>query len=98
MGNTRTRSSARVVSATTAAKNFGTLIDRVREERAAYVVERSGSAVVLISPAPGKRCSVAGLVELLRAYTSHDAAYAAAVKKGVAALNRPAVPENRWEP
>ena len=44
-------SSARVVTATEAAKNFGSIIDRVREDRAVYVVERGGTPVAEIGPA-----------------------------------------------
>ena len=40
------------VSATEAAKNFGRLIDRVRETRATYVVERGGTPVATVSPGP----------------------------------------------
>jgi len=32
----------RTVSASEAAKNFGALVDRVREERAEYIIERAG--------------------------------------------------------
>ena len=38
----------RTVSATYAARNFASLVNRVREERAAYVVERSGKPVAEI--------------------------------------------------
>jgi prevent-host-death family protein len=38
------------VSATEAAKNFGWLVDRVREEQATYVVERGGTPVARIAP------------------------------------------------
>jgi hypothetical protein len=39
----RHRSRAGSVSATDAAKNFGRLVNRVREERATYIVERGGT-------------------------------------------------------
>ena len=43
-------SGARVVTATDAAKNFGAIVDRVREDRAVYVVERGGTPVAQIGP------------------------------------------------
>jgi hypothetical protein len=38
------------VSATEAAKNFGGIVDRVREHAAIYLVERSGTPVAEIRP------------------------------------------------
>lgn len=90
--------SSRVISATRAAKSFGSLVDRVREEQAEYVVERGGRPVARIVPAAGVRgCTVADLIVFLRAGPRADAEYLTAVEKGVAFLNRPAVPEDRWE-
>lgn len=85
-----------MISATDAAKNFGALIERVRTERAEYVVERSGTAAVVISPAGAHRCTGADLVELLRTRTRPGEEYLKAVESGVAALNKPSIPHNRW--
>jgi antitoxin (DNA-binding transcriptional repressor) of toxin-antitoxin stability system len=86
-----------VISATEAAKNFGRLIDRVRTEHAEYLVERSGTAVARISPVPLARCTGADFVNWLRSHPRQDDAYLKAVEAGIKALNRPAIPENRWE-
>lgn len=86
----------RVISSTAASKNFGRLIEHVRTERAEYVVERGGAPAVRIVPAAAHRCSAADLVELLKSLGRPDEAYLEAVESGVATLNRPSVPENRW--
>lgn len=91
------RVNPRVVSSTSAAKNFGALVERVRTERAEYIVEKAGVPVARISPAATSLCSMADLVDLLRHLGPPDPLYVAAVKKGIAALNKPAIPENRWE-
>ncbi len=80
------------VSATEAAKNFGTLVDRVREERAIYVVERGGQAVAEISPVTTKRCTVSDLSQLVKELGSFDKEFASHVRDGIAAFN---VPEQR---
>ena len=85
----------RAISATDAAKQFGRLVDRVREERAVYVIERGGRPVAEIGPA-AQACTVRDLVAFLRARHRLDEAYARAVEAGIAVMNRPAVPEDRW--
>jgi prevent-host-death family protein len=87
----------RTISASEAAKNFGALVDRVRSERAEYVVERGGSPAVRVVPAALERCSTAEFVDLIRSLARADEAYLKAVETGVKKLNKPAVPENRWE-
>ena len=88
---------ARVISATSAAKTFGALIEHVRSDRAEYIVERGGAPAVRIVPVATHRCSTSDLVDLLKTMGRADEAYLKAVEAGVAALNRPAVPEDRWE-
>ncbi len=87
----------RVVSASEAAKNFGALVERVREARATYVVERSGVPVVEINPVVRTRTTVADLVRSLRAPERLDESYLAEVERGIALLNEPTVPAGRWE-
>ena len=87
----------RTISATTAAKSFGSLIDHVRSERAEYVVERGGSAAVRIVPVSVSRCTGGDLIRIVRELGSVDREYLQAVESGVAALNKPSVPKNRWE-
>jgi hypothetical protein len=77
------------VTATEAAKNFGTLVDRVREERAFYVVERGGQEVAEIGPVSTKRCTVADLSRLLKELGPVDDEFARDVRDGVAAFNLP---------
>ena len=92
-------SGARVVTATDAAKNFGAIVDRVREDRAVYVVERGGTPVAQIGPVQHRTFTVRDFVELLRSGSMPRASeeYCQAVEEGVAFCNRPEVPENPWE-
>jgi prevent-host-death family protein len=87
----------RVVTASEAAKNFGGLVDKVREERAVYVVERAGTPVVRIAPVDPPTATVADLVDLLRGPDRLDERYLREVEHGVAFLNQPAFPATRWE-
>jgi hypothetical protein len=88
---------ARTISATSAAKTFGRLIEHVRSERAEYIVERSGAAAVRIVPAAASRCTVADFVRLMKSLPKADETYLKAVESGIIALNKPSVPENRWD-
>ena len=87
---------SRRVTATAAAKNFGALIDRVRSERAEYMVERDGVPVVRITAATA-RCSLGELVEFFKTRRAVGERYLKAVERGIADLNEPAIPENPWE-
>jgi hypothetical protein len=87
----------RMISATDAAKSFGKLIEHVRSERAEYIVERSGTAAVRIVPASASRCTGADLVRLFKTLVKADEAYLAAVESGISILNKPSVPDNRWD-
>ena len=90
---------SRVVSATEAAKNFGEVLARVREERAIYVVERHGKPVAQISPVEERAFTGADFVELVRSTSDPSAGseYACAVEEGIAFLNRAEVPKSPWE-
>ena len=92
-------SGARVVTATETAKNFGAIVDRVREDRAVYVVERGGKPVAEIGPV-AKTVTVRDFVEIVRSGSvpSPGDEYLEAVEEGIASWNRLEVPENRWEP
>ncbi|MDE2654276.1 MAG: type II toxin-antitoxin system Phd/YefM family antitoxin [Gemmatimonadetes bacterium] len=89
----------RVVSATEAAKNFGEVLARVREERAVYVVERRGKPVAEIRPVEERAFTGADFLELVRATSDPSAGpeYACAVETGIAFLNRAEVPKSPWE-
>jgi antitoxin (DNA-binding transcriptional repressor) of toxin-antitoxin stability system len=86
------------VTATEAAKNFGALVDRVREAGAAYVVERQGRAIARISPITERRCTLAMLARWFDDRTVVPGEYAAAVVDHVRASNRARVPKARWQP
>ncbi len=88
-----------VVTATHAAKNFGSILSRVREEGATYVVERSGTPVAEIGPVEHQVFTLGDFAELVRAAIrrSADEEYLRAVEEGVAFLNRPEIPESPWE-
>ena len=92
-----TSSGARVVTATETAKNFGSIIDRVREERAVYVVERGGTPVAEIGPV-AKTVTVRDFAELIRSGSIPVAGeeYLKAVEEGVAFWNREEVPRHPW--
>lgn len=84
------------ISATDAAKTFGRLVDRVREERAVYVIERGGTPVAEIGPVAAASCTMADLVGVLRARAPLDEAYLREVESGVKAWNKPSVPRDQW--
>lgn len=94
---TNRRASRQRVSATEAAKNFGRLVDAVRESHAEYVVERGGVGVVRILPVTGHACSGRDLVNLLRSAPAVDPAFGREVEAGRARTNRPVIPANPWE-
>jgi antitoxin (DNA-binding transcriptional repressor) of toxin-antitoxin stability system len=86
------------IAATEAAKNFGRLVDRVREKGATYVIERGGKSVAQIGPVP-PTMTVADFVAWLRRpnRTRASGEYLGAVEKAVAKTNRPRVPDDPWE-
>ncbi|HJN44087.1 MAG: hypothetical protein CL477_16130 [Acidobacteria bacterium] len=86
----------RVVTATYAAKNFGALVDRVREEGATYVVERGGAPVAEIRPAQ-RPFTGRDLLALIESGPRADEEYLRAVEEGIALMNRDEEPVNRWE-
>jgi antitoxin (DNA-binding transcriptional repressor) of toxin-antitoxin stability system len=85
------------IAATDAAKNFGRLVDRVREEGATYVIERGGKPVAQIGPVEPRVTTVADFVEFVRHLPPADEEYLQAVEEAVAMFNEPRVPENPWE-
>ena len=85
------------VSATEAAKNFGRLVDRVREERITYIVERGGIAVVQIAPAERVSFTMADFKLLARSLPTADESYLKAVERASSRHNRPRVRPNPWE-
>lgn len=85
-----------IISATDAAKTFGRLVDRVREERATFIVERGGVPVAQIGPV-ASRCTLGDLAELLRTVGPVDEEYLRAVEAGIRRANKPAVPRNPWK-
>ena len=97
--SSRPAAGARVVTATEAAKNFGALVDRVRQDRAVYVVERGGIPVAEVGPVQRRAFTVRDFVALVRSRPgpSLDDEFAQAVAEGVAMLNRPRVPGEPWE-
>ena len=86
----------RTIPATEAAKNFGRLVNRVRETQEVYVVERGGTPVAEIGPV-GRSCTVGELVSLLKSTERLDDAYLLEVEAGIRRSNKPSVPVDRWE-
>ena len=97
--STRRGGDSRAISATEAAKNFGALVDRVRQERAVYVVQRAGTPVAEIGPARRRAFTVRDFVEMARSRPGPPPGdeYERAVAEGVAMLNRPRNPGEPWE-
>jgi prevent-host-death family protein len=84
------------VSATEAAKNFGHLVDRVREEHAIYIVERGGKPVAQIGPAAGQSFSMADFKTLVQRLPSGGGEFLDAVERATVRHNRPRVRRNPW--
>jgi prevent-host-death family protein len=86
------------IAATDAAKNFGELVDRVREEGVTYVVERHGRPVAQIGPVETEKPkTLRGLAEYLKTAPKLDAEVLRYIEEGRAIYNKPEVPRNRWE-
>jgi antitoxin (DNA-binding transcriptional repressor) of toxin-antitoxin stability system len=92
----RSRAATRV-PATEAAKNFGRLVDRVREERATFVIERGGTAVAQIAPVTRAAFTMADFKALLSDAAPVDEPYLRAVERAIERHNRPRARRNPWE-
>jgi prevent-host-death family protein len=89
---------AESIAATDAAKNFGQLVDRVRESGATYVIERHGRPVAQIGPVETEKPkTLRTLVEALEAAPKLDEEVLKYIEEGIAIYNKPEVPKNRWE-
>ena len=85
------------VAATDAAKNFGRLVDRVREEGATYVIERHGRPVAQIGPVePARTTTFRDLADFMRTAPKLDEETLRYIEEGVEMFNRPEVPKNPW--
>ena len=87
----------RTVTASEAAKNFGALADRVRSERATYIVERGGVPVVRVGPVDVVRCTFRDLADWYAGREPIERRYLDEVERMVKAANTPAVPGDPWE-
>ena len=88
---------AAAIAATDAAKNFGELVDRVREEGVTYVIERHGRPVAQIGPIEtAKPKTLRNLIEALGAAPKLDEEVLKYIEEGLALHNQPEVPKNRW--
>jgi len=86
------------VAATDAAKNFGRLVDRVREAGATYVIERHGRPVAQIGPVKTEEPkTLRNLIDAIQAAPKLDEEVLRYIEEGIAIYNRPEVPPNRWE-
>ena len=93
----RNRGASRIsVSATDAAKNFGRLVDRVRETRATYVVERAGVPVAQVGPAVRTVFTMADFKALMAEGPPSDDEYVKAVSRAVERHNEPRLRKNPW--
>jgi prevent-host-death family protein len=86
------------IAATEAVKNFGELVDRVREEGVTYVIERHGRPVAQIGPVETEKPkTLRHLIEALEAAPKLDEEVLKYIEEGIAIDNTPEVPKNRWE-
>jgi antitoxin (DNA-binding transcriptional repressor) of toxin-antitoxin stability system len=85
------------VPATEAAKNFGRLVDRVREERTTYVIERGGKPVAQIRPVTRASFTMADFKELAADLAGAGDEYLRAVEGAIERHNRPRARRNPWE-
>jgi antitoxin (DNA-binding transcriptional repressor) of toxin-antitoxin stability system len=92
----RRRAGRTTIAATEAAKNFGRLVDRVRETQATYVIERGGTPVAQISPVGFKRATIADFKILLRTTPHVDKQYLDELEDIVRRHNKPRVRPNPW--
>ncbi|MXV97020.1 MAG: type II toxin-antitoxin system Phd/YefM family antitoxin [Gemmatimonadetes bacterium] len=99
MSKPSSASGARAVSATYSARNFASLVNRVREERTAYHVERNGKPVAEIRPVEDRVVTVREFVALFPAEARRpaDEEYLRAVEEGIAFLNRAEIPASPWD-
>jgi len=89
---------AAAIAATDAAKNFGELVDRVREEGATYIIERHGRPVAQIGPVETEeRKTLRDLIQALQSAPKLDEEVLRYIEEGIEFFNRPEVPKNRWE-
>ena len=93
-GRARTREVR--VPATEAAKAFGQLVDRVREDRATYIIERGGKPVAQITPLERRSFTFGALKALAAALPRADADYLKSMERVTAARNKPRVRSNPW--
>ena len=81
------KSASESIAATDAAKNFGRLVDRVREEGATYVIERHGRPVAQIGPVETEEPkTLSGLVEYLKTAPKLDEEVLRYIEEGIAVL------------
>ena len=89
---------AKRLPATTAAKNFGTLVDRVRDDGVTYVIERHGRPVAQIGPVTVvPKMTLRRLAAFMKKAPTLDERALRFVEEGIEAANRPTVPANPWE-
>jgi len=89
---------AKRLPATTAAKNFGTIVDRVRDDGVTYVIERHGRPVAQIGPVTVvPKMTLRRLAAFMKKTPKLDERVLRFVEEGIDAANRPAVPDNPWE-
>jgi hypothetical protein len=84
------------VSATEAARNFSELLNRVRYQNKAFVVERGGDAVCEIRPVyQSGQFTGADLARLLATLPDAPQAYLEAVEEGI--KEQPRAEDTRWQ-
>ncbi len=83
------------ISATTAARSFSELMNRVRYRGESFVVERGGKPICEILPARPAKFSGAELANLLRSLPQPDEEYLEIIEDLI--TKQPTVAESGWQ-
>ena len=85
------------ISATYAARNFSDLLNRVRYKGETFTIKRGGEAICRLVPLhPPKRFTLGDFARLLHRLPKPDSGFWDDVEKGIQELNKPSIPESRW--
>lgn len=94
-GSVAIAGSARTISATQAARTFSTLLNRIHYCGEAFVIERGGEAICVLTPVQPPRFTGADVVSLLRSLPKPDEGFWDDVE--AATRQQVTLPESPWE-
>ena len=88
--------SARIISATQAARTFSALLNRIHYRGETFIIERGGEAVCAMTPVQAPRFTGADVVSLLQSLPKPDEGFWNDVEK--ATRQKATIPKTLWEP